>query len=47
MYGVERNDAATKEKWKRLLLQYCKLDSLSMYMVWEHWKGMLTSLRMG
>jgi len=39
LYGVEQNDTATKEKWKRLLLQYCKLDSLSMYMVWEHWRG--------
>ena len=38
VYGVERNDSAAQEKWKRLLLQYCKLDSLSMYMVWEHWR---------
>ena len=38
VYGLERNEPATREKWKRLLLQYCKLDSLSMYMVWEHWR---------
>ena len=37
VYGLEREAPATREKWKRLLLQYCKLDSLSMYMVWEHW----------
>lgn len=39
VYGVERSEPATREKWKWLLLQYCKLDSLSMYMVWEHWRG--------
>jgi hypothetical protein len=39
VYGVERNDPAVQEKWKRLLLQYCKLDSLSMYLVWQHWSG--------
>ena len=39
VYGVERDDPAAKQKWKRLLLQYCKLDSLSMYLVWEHWRG--------
>ncbi len=40
VYGVERNDLTTRENWKRLLLQYCKLDSLSMCMVWEHWRRM-------
>jgi hypothetical protein len=39
VYGLERSEPATREKWRRLLLQYCKLDSLSMYMVWEHWRG--------
>jgi len=38
VYGLEKGDAETKEKWKRLLLQYCKLDSLSMFFVWQHWK---------
>jgi Domain of unknown function(DUF2779) len=38
VYGLEKEDAATKEKWKRLLLQYCKLDSISMFFVWQHWK---------
>ena len=33
VYGVERNEPATREKWERLLLQYSKLDSLSMHMV--------------
>jgi hypothetical protein len=38
VYGLEKEDAETKEKWKRLLLQYCKLDTLSMFFVWQHWK---------
>jgi hypothetical protein len=38
VYGLEKEDAETKEKWKRLLLQYCKLDTLSMVFIWQHWK---------
>lgn len=37
VYGVERNDPSTLEAWKSLLLQYCKLDTLAMVMVWKHW----------
>jgi hypothetical protein len=37
VYGLEQDDLKTKEKWKKLLLQYCKLDSLSMFWVWQHW----------
>jgi hypothetical protein len=38
LYGIERHDAATRETWKSLLLQYCKLDTLAMVMVWRHWQ---------
>jgi hypothetical protein len=37
LYGLHRNDEATKEKWRRLLLQYCELDTAAMVMVWKHW----------
>lgn len=37
LYGLHRNDEATKEKWRRLLLQYCELDTAAMVMVWRHW----------
>ena len=37
MYGFERDDEQLKQRWKQLLLQYCKLDTLSMVFVWEHW----------
>lgn len=36
-YGVERDDPAAVEKWSRLLLEYCKLDTLAMVLIWEHW----------
>ncbi|MGK2962575.1 MAG: DUF2779 domain-containing protein [Gemmatimonadaceae bacterium] len=38
MYGVERNDPVAKAQWRELLLQYCKLDTLSMVLVFEHWR---------
>jgi hypothetical protein len=37
MYGLERDDVAIREQWKRLVLQYCKLDTLAMVMLWWHW----------
>ncbi|MBX3175098.1 MAG: DUF2779 domain-containing protein [Gemmatimonadaceae bacterium] len=37
VYGVERDDPVAKEQWSRLLLEYCKLDTLAMVLVWEHW----------
>lgn len=37
MYGLEKDDVEIRDTWKRLLLQYCKLDTLSMVMVWQHW----------
>ncbi len=27
-------------RWRRLLLQYCKLDTLAMVMVWWRWRGL-------
>ena len=38
MYGVERDDPACKDGWRKLLLQYCKLDTLAMVLIWEHWE---------
>ena len=37
MYGAERDDAELRGQWKQLLLQYCKLDTLSMAFVWRRW----------
>ena len=37
-YGLERDDPALKTQWSNLLLEYCKLDTLAMVLVWEHWQ---------
>lgn len=37
VYGVEREDAQAREQWARLLREYCKLDTLAMVLIWEHW----------
>lgn len=38
MYGVEKGDDVAKNAWRTLLLEYCKLDTLSMVLVFEHWR---------
>ena len=41
LYGLTRYDEAVKEKWKTLLLQYRKLDTAAMVIVWLHWEAAL------
>lgn len=38
MYGAEKNDPGAKAKWRKLLLQYCELDTLSMVLIFEYWR---------
>jgi hypothetical protein len=38
MFGVEQGDVKSKSQWRQLLLQYCKLDTLSMVLIFEHWR---------
>ncbi len=40
MYGAERADVETREQWKQVLLQYCKLDTLAMVLIWAFWSRM-------
>jgi len=37
LYGVEANDPAARETYRKLLLQYCGLDTGAMVMIWKHW----------
>ncbi len=37
LYGVYKDDLSIKEKYKNALLKYCKLDTLAMVIIWEHW----------
>ena len=39
LYGAERDDPAAQEQYRRLLLQYCELDTLAMVLIWWHWAG--------
>jgi hypothetical protein len=42
LYGTGRSASTeTKEQWKRLLLQYCELDTLAMLVVWTYWERRL------
>lgn len=40
LYGASRDDAARREAWGRLLRAYCRLDTLAMVLVWDHWMRM-------
>ena len=37
MFGVSANDPETRKSYRDLLLQYCKLDTAAMVMIWRHW----------
>ena len=39
VYGLRRSDAKYRDACRDVLLQYCKLDTLAMVMVWVHWTG--------
>ncbi len=41
LYGVNKNDSTVKDNWKKLLLQYCELDTAAMVLVWKHWENIL------
>ena len=39
LYGVSSLDPPAGENYRRLLLQYCRLDTAAMVMIWRHWVG--------
>jgi len=41
LYGPQKSDKSIRDQWKRLLLQYCELDTLAMMMIYWHWKEKL------
>lgn len=38
MYGASKRDLERRTGWSNLLKQYCSLDTLSMVLIYEHWK---------
>jgi hypothetical protein len=41
LYGPQKADKSIREQWRQLLLQYCKLDTLAMVMIYWHWERKL------
>lgn len=39
IFGQASKRPEEKEQWKKLLLQYCKLDTLAMVVIWERWRN--------
>jgi hypothetical protein len=37
LYGINKNDPQIKANYADLLHQYCRLDTLAMVVIWEHW----------
>jgi hypothetical protein len=38
-FGLHKRDEAIKKQYVDALLKYCKLDTLAMVIIWEHWMG--------
>jgi hypothetical protein len=43
MYGADRKIVEIRNRWAGLLKQYCKLDTLSMVLILEHWRRVVRS----
>ena len=41
LFGLRKNDAKSLKAYEKGLLNYCKLDTLAMVIIWEHWKTSL------
>ena len=47
LYGFRRNDQEYRDIQRKLLLQYCKLDTAAMIMIWMHWMSRLGRISLG
>jgi len=43
LYGISKDNPAAKKAYNEALKQYCKLDTLAMVIIWQHWQDMLKS----
>ena len=41
MFGMKKGDQETMLKYKDALLKYCKLDTLSMVIIWKYWRNLI------
>lgn len=44
LYGVNRSNAHFRDTYRQVLLNYCKIDTLAMVMIWMHWTRPALSL---
>ncbi|MDP4230414.1 MAG: DUF2779 domain-containing protein [Bacteroidota bacterium] len=40
LYGINRNDELLKKEYADSLKVYCRLDTLAMVIIWEHWMSL-------
>lgn len=43
MYGISKDKPTAKQAYNEALKQYCKLDTLAMVIIWEHWQNLIES----
>jgi hypothetical protein len=43
LYGAHYDNPEIKQQYRDALLKYCKLDTLAMVIIWEHWINLKTS----
>jgi hypothetical protein len=43
LYGISKDNPAAKQAYNDALIQYCKLDTLAMVIIWQHWQDLLSS----
>jgi len=41
MYGISKDKPTAKQAYNEALKQYCKLDTLAMVIIWEHWQALI------
>ena len=44
LYGISRNNPEIKKGYEELLRQDCRLDTLAMVIIWEHWRELSQKL---
>ena len=44
-FDAALRDGAAREAWGALLLEYCKLDTAAMVLIWEHWRRAVAARR--
>lgn len=45
LYGLSRNNYEIRKGYEELLKQYCRLDTLAMVIIWEHWSDLIKNLK--